>query len=33
VLGELAAKRVLGKGPEGYREALEFIVEQVGAPR
>jgi 3-dehydroquinate dehydratase-2 len=31
VLADLAAKRVLGKGPEGYREALEFIVEQVGA--
>jgi 3-dehydroquinate dehydratase II len=31
VLADLAAKRVLGKGPEGYREALAFIVEQVGA--
>jgi 3-dehydroquinate dehydratase-2 len=31
VLADVAAKRVLGKGPEGYREALEFIVEQVGA--
>jgi len=30
VLADLAAKRVLGKGPEGYREALEFIVEKVG---
>jgi 3-dehydroquinate dehydratase-2 len=28
VLAELATKRVLGKGPEGYREALEFIVAQ-----
>ena len=26
VIAELAAKRVLGKGPDGYREALEFIV-------
>jgi 3-dehydroquinate dehydratase-2 len=33
VLADLAAKRVLGKGPEGYREALEFIVEQVGVAR
>jgi 3-dehydroquinate dehydratase II len=29
VIAELAAKRVLGKGPDGYREALEFIVENV----
>jgi 3-dehydroquinate dehydratase-2 len=27
VIAELAAKRVVGKGPEGYREALAFIVE------
>ena len=33
VLADLAAKRVLGKGPDGYREALDFIVEQVGAAR
>jgi 3-dehydroquinate dehydratase II len=33
VLAELAAKRVLGKGPEGYKEGLEFIVERVGAAR
>jgi 3-dehydroquinate dehydratase-2 len=26
VIAELAAKRILGKGPEGYREALEFLV-------
>jgi 3-dehydroquinate dehydratase II len=26
VIGELAAKRILGKGPDGYRQALEFIV-------
>ena len=25
VISELVAKRVLGKGPEGYREALEFL--------
>ena len=28
VIADLAAHRVVGKGPEGYREALEFIVEQ-----
>ena len=33
VLAKLAAKRVLGKGPEGYKEALEFIAEQVGAAK
>ena len=27
VIAELAAKRVLGKGPEGYREALVFLTE------
>jgi 3-dehydroquinate dehydratase II len=26
VIGELAAKRIVGRGPDGYREALEFIV-------
>ena len=26
VVSELAAKRVIGKGPDGYREALEFLV-------
>jgi 3-dehydroquinate dehydratase-2 len=31
VIADLAAKRILGKGPEGYREALEFIVARVGA--
>ena len=25
VLADLAAKRIVGKGPEGYREALEFL--------
>jgi 3-dehydroquinate dehydratase-2 len=25
VIGELATKRVIGKGPEGYREALQFL--------
>jgi 3-dehydroquinate dehydratase II len=25
VISDLAAKRVVGKGPEGYREALEFL--------
>ncbi len=33
VIAELAARRVLGKGPEGYREALEFLVERVGSAR
>ena len=23
----IASKRVVGKGPDGYREALEFIVQ------
>ena len=26
VIAEVAAKRIIGKGPEGYREALEFLV-------
>jgi 3-dehydroquinate dehydratase II len=30
VLADLAAKRVIGKGPDGYREALAFLVESVG---
>lgn len=25
VIAELAAQRILGKGPEGYRDALEFL--------
>ena len=25
VIADLAAKRVMGKGPDGYREALEFL--------
>lgn len=27
VVAELAAKRIVGKGPDGYREALEFLAE------
>ena len=27
VISDLAAKRVIGKGPDGYREALEFLAE------
>src|ERR671928_25242 len=27
VIAELAAKRVIGKGPDGYREALQYVVE------
>ncbi|HEX6699132.1 MAG TPA: type II 3-dehydroquinate dehydratase [Gaiellaceae bacterium] len=26
VIADLAAKRVIGRGPDGYREALEFLV-------
>jgi 3-dehydroquinate dehydratase-2 len=28
VLADLAAKRIIGKGPEGYREALAYLAEQ-----
>jgi 3-dehydroquinate dehydratase-2 len=28
VLSELAAKRIVGKGPDGYREALEFLARR-----
>jgi 3-dehydroquinate dehydratase-2 len=28
VIAELVDKRILGKGPEGYREALEFLKEK-----
>jgi 3-dehydroquinate dehydratase II len=31
VIADLAAKRVIGKGPDGYREALEYIVSEVRA--
>ena len=27
VISELAAKRVIGKGPDGYREALQYLKE------
>jgi 3-dehydroquinate dehydratase II len=27
VIADLVAKRIVGKGPQGYREALEFLVE------
>jgi 3-dehydroquinate dehydratase II len=27
VLADLAQKRIMGKGPDGYREALEFLAE------
>jgi 3-dehydroquinate dehydratase II len=30
VISDLAAHRVIGKGPEGYREALEFLVGKNG---
>jgi 3-dehydroquinate dehydratase II len=29
VIADLAAKRVIGKGPDGYREALEYLVSRV----
>ena len=29
VIADLAAKRVIGKGPDGYREALEYLVAKV----
>src|SRR3989442_11563396 len=28
VIADLAAKRVIGKGPDGYKEALEFLAAQ-----
>jgi 3-dehydroquinate dehydratase-2 len=28
VLTELVSKRIIGKGPEGYREALEFLAKE-----
>ena len=28
VIADLAAERVLGRGPEGYRDALAFLVER-----
>ena len=28
VLEGLVAARIIGKGPEGYREALEFLVQE-----
>ena len=27
VISDLAARRVIGKGPDGYREALEYLAE------
>ena len=30
VIADLAAKRVVGQGPDGYRTALEFLVEKAG---
>ena len=27
VISDLAAKRVIGKGPDGYRDALEYLAE------
>ena len=31
VLADLATKRIMGKGPNGYREALEFLVGAAAA--
>jgi 3-dehydroquinate dehydratase II len=28
VIAEVAAKRIMGRGPDGYREALEFLAAQ-----
>ena len=28
VIGDLATKRITGKGPDGYREALEFLMRK-----
>lgn len=28
VIADLVAKRIIGKGPEGYREALEFLASR-----
>ena len=33
VIADIAAKRVIGKGPDGYREALEFLREEVNEAR
>ena len=29
VIGDLATKRITGKGPDGYREALEFLMQHM----
>jgi 3-dehydroquinate dehydratase II len=29
VISDLAAKRVIGKGPDGYREALEYLAKEL----
>ncbi len=29
LIAEFAAHRVVGKGPDGYKEALEFLVEKL----
>ena len=28
VISDIAAKRIVGKGPDGYREALEFLADK-----
>jgi 3-dehydroquinate dehydratase len=28
VIADIAARRIVGKGPEGYREALAFLAER-----
>ena len=33
VLGDLASRRISGKGPEGYHEALAWLVAEVQAPQ
>ena len=32
MIADLAAKRVIGKGPDGYREALEFLATTKDKP-
>ena len=29
VIAEVASHRIMGKGPDGYREALEYLAGQV----
>ena len=33
VISDLAARRIVGKGPDGYREALEFLASRAMSDR